>query len=168
MVSKRLQYRWNRIPSASGIQPLPRSSHEISCTPSGDCLVFGGEHVARTPIDSALHLFSFSSNSWTVIEPISSTLPCSRVGHAQSIVGDELFVFGGRQGITMEEKPLNDLWKFNLKSREWISIASSQDIPVWSVSGYSYKVYSLQGHFTRWYQMKSLCTYLEDVVPKED
>ncbi|TFJ81544.1 hypothetical protein NSK_006796 [Nannochloropsis salina CCMP1776] len=34
-------------------------------------------------------------------------------------VGEILYVFGGRQGIAMEEGPLDDLWAFNTTTKAW-------------------------------------------------
>lgn len=91
-------------------------------------VLFGGENKARTPIDSAIHLYSISSNSWTIIEPRKNEkMPCPRVAHSQVVIGTSLFVFGGRQGITMDEKPLNDLWKFEFDSNQWILLKDGNE-----------------------------------------
>lgn len=48
-------------------------------------------------------------------------VPPLRVAHSQAVhtAAAKLYVFGGRQGIKMDEKPLNDLWSFDLKTKTW-------------------------------------------------
>eukprot|EP00301_Raphidiophrys_heterophryoidea_P014582 c23007_g1_i1.p1 GENE.c23007_g1_i1~~c23007_g1_i1.p1 ORF type:complete len:330 (+),score=69.21 c23007_g1_i1:50-1039(+) len=94
-------------------QVLPRSSHGVSVFDSR-VFVFGGEHIARTPIDSALHVFHLGSKTWTARNAKGSVFPAPRVAHAQVVCGSRLWVFGGRQGVLMHEDPLNDVWHCSL------------------------------------------------------
>jgi len=86
----------------------PRSSHGMSVI-DNKIIVFGGENEARTPIDSALNVFDYESKSWEEVAVSNGKAPSHRVAHAQAVVGKKLYVFGGRQGIGMDEKPLSDL-----------------------------------------------------------
>mmetsp|Transcript_4030 Transcript_4030/g.7750 ORF Transcript_4030/g.7750 Transcript_4030/m.7750 type:complete len:348 (+) Transcript_4030:58-1101(+) len=95
-----------------------RSSHGCSVF-EGSAYVFGGEIIARTPVDSTLWSRNLSEASeWAPVEA-KGDAPPHRVAHAQAVVGGFLYIFGGRQGISMEEAPLNDLWKFSFKDRAW-------------------------------------------------
>ena len=122
--------------AAAAATPLPRSSHGLSIIQNGTLLVlYGGEHVARTPIDDpnqslwvAMKQNSNSNNndnnnndsSWQWIVPKNNSsvekeeVPMPRVAHAQSSVGNDIYMFGGRVGIDMDENALNDLWMLQL------------------------------------------------------
>ena len=103
------------------LQPSQRSSHGLSVI--GDtAYVFGGEHVARTPIDSHVHCFDLNARTWAVAEA-SGAVPPPRIAHSQAAVGTTIYVFGGRQSVTMEEKPLNDLHSFDVATGAWAQVA---------------------------------------------
>jgi len=58
-----ISYKWVEL-STDGDVPCPRSSHDLSIV--GDNLyVFGGEGLARTPIDSSMYSLDLSTNHWT-------------------------------------------------------------------------------------------------------
>lgn len=96
--------------------PVARSSHGVSMVQKGSRLVvLGGENVARTPIDSSNSCWTAhttdggSSWQWQLISAEGG--PPDRIAHAQAASEDKhVYVFGGRAGITMEEKAMNDLW----------------------------------------------------------
>ena len=102
--------------------PCSRSSHGVSCIKIGlkTCIVvIGGEHIARTPIEDSAQSVWFADQSsdggwkWRSIaasSKSSAVSPPPRVAHAQTSIGDKIYIFGGRQGITMDEKPLSDMW----------------------------------------------------------
>jgi hypothetical protein len=101
---------------------------------NGRLLLVGGEKVARTPIDDGTTVWAKdlsdgeagSAAPWVALENSNPDIaPAPRVAHAQVVVGDALYLFGGRQGITMEEKPLNDLWKFNLETNAWTDLTAA-------------------------------------------
>jgi len=107
-------------------KPCSRSSHGLSMVHKGSRLVlYGGEETARTPLGAlqatwaadaeASENASINAWAWRLIDsPISSDSPPARVAHAQAVYNDSVvYVFGGRAGITMEEKPMNDLWKLD-------------------------------------------------------
>jgi len=130
----------NTANTASSIisKPLARSSHGLSIIQNGSLLVlYGGEHVARTPIEdtnSSQVLWlaqkkttttnttttgdAAADEEWQWIIPTttsgSNTPPPSRVAHAQAAVGNTIYIFGGRNGITMGENAMNDLWMLTI------------------------------------------------------
>ena len=122
--------------SASATPVGARSSHGCSVF-GGKLVLVGGEKVARTPIEDGMvvwtkDLAAGAGAGWTSLQNSNPGVePAPRVAHAQAMVGNELYVFGGRQGITMEEKPLNDLWKFNMETQTWVDLtdATTGDIP---------------------------------------
>lgn len=119
-----ITYSWERICTDS-TPPQARSSHEISFV-GGSCYLWGGEHVARTPIDSELYILDLSSDrnggeGWKKVELAadSGPPPSPRIAHGQAVLGSRIFVFGGREGITMDERPLNDLHYFDCETKRW-------------------------------------------------
>mmetsp|Transcript_19305 Transcript_19305/g.34893 ORF Transcript_19305/g.34893 Transcript_19305/m.34893 type:complete len:365 (-) Transcript_19305:154-1248(-) len=108
--------------------PLPRSSHGISALKDGQRLVlYGGENVARTPIADARQALWLAEKSdsgdhdWNWISPLlaeDGAAPSSRIAHSQAAVGDDVYIFGGRSGVEIEETALGDLWKLEIISAD--------------------------------------------------
>lgn len=124
-------------PTADALYGLPctRSSHGVSIVDKGRRLViFGGEHVARTPLDSNqslwLALLDEKTQEWQwqcVVTPREMPMPDKRVAHSQTVVGDRyVYIFGGRAGITMEEAAMNDLWKFDTQEFTWTAVEATE------------------------------------------
>lgn len=101
-------------------KPCGRSSHGVSWIPSSSRLiVYGGEHIARTPLpaNEATWACDFEDNQaekgqWRAID---GDPPPLRVAHAQALHEESstIYVFGGRSGIEMNEEAMNDLWKLD-------------------------------------------------------
>jgi len=123
---RNLRLSWKKIfpkldPKHATGKPCGRSSHGVSWIPSSSQLVvYGGEHVARTPLEA--HEATWSCDfvkdgadedcQWRSID---SSPPPLRVAHAQVVheASSTVYVFGGRLGIAMEEAAKNDLWKLD-------------------------------------------------------
>ena len=90
--------------------------------------IFGGEHVARTPIDSTFHCVDLGADGkdavWETCRVTAGTPPIPRVAHAQAVVGNEIYIFGGRQGISMSESPLNDLHVYSTEDQRWTDLSN--------------------------------------------
>lgn len=125
MTNPRLQ--WTKIlpridPKHAIGRPCGRSSHGVSWLKSSSRLViYGGEHVARTPLDpkEATWACDFDchkaeNGQWRAVLG-GDTLPPPRVAHAQALheATSTIYVFGGRSGIEMNEEAMNDLWKLD-------------------------------------------------------
>jgi len=109
--------------------PTERSSHGISVV--GNCLyLFGGEHTARTPVPSTLHVLDMNASQlkWKS-EEVKGSPPSPRFGHAQATIGDCIYVFGGRAGTQIDELLMNDLHKFDTKTRTWTAVDTKGDLP---------------------------------------
>jgi hypothetical protein len=124
-----MKLTWEKIiPTADPKKGVPcrRSSHGLSILNNGKLLiVYGGEEVARTPLNEseatwAAEQTGDGSWSWRCID----NSPPARVAHAQCAYNDSVvYAFGGRAGITMKEKAMNDLWKLDCSSSK----------PTWSL-----------------------------------
>jgi len=119
--------------------PCSRSSHGFSCVSfCGRTLLvlIGGEHVARTPLDSnqMVWIAEKYDGCWTwknVRFAEDEPVPPLRVAHSQAAVADCVYIFGGRSGVEMGENAMNDLWRFHVPTFTWelIQCNESQLIP---------------------------------------
>ena len=112
--------------------PGPRSSHGVSVD-GNRLFVVGGEFVARQPIDSRVYSVDLGADSdssggeqkpWAVVGN-GEAIPSPRIAHTQAIVTDVstgkkfMYLFGGRQGVSMDSAPLNDLWCLDMEAGTW-------------------------------------------------
>lgn len=117
-------------------KPCARSSHGISYISSSSRLIlYGGEAVARTPLDASQACwacdFDTDKGQWRLI---TSDPPPLRVAHAQAYhaPSSTLYIFGGRAGITMQEQAMNDLWKLDCSTpgkETWSEVSCNGDAP---------------------------------------
>jgi len=130
-----LKCNWKKIISAqeTSLIPKERSSHSISII--GTTLyLFGGENVARIPIDSSMYSMEISENSpnfgiWNKIQVSNNVQPAPRIAHSQATIGNRIYIFGGRQGIDMGESSLNDLFYFDIETKTWTQIPGNDTFP---------------------------------------
>lgn len=102
---------------------LPRSSHEITYI-NGKVYLFGGENIPRTPIDSNVFALDVSNlgNGWNKVDVRNKdavSIPCARLAHAQAAAGNDLYIYGGRLGVDMNDIALPDMYVFNTETLEW-------------------------------------------------
>lgn len=123
-----LSVTMTQLKPADGNDLLARSSHAVTVV--GETMyVFGGENVARNVIDDKLHAFDLKpDSSWREVET-KGTPPCARFAQAQAAVGNSFYLFGGRQGIAMEELALNDLHRFDVDTLTWSQVEYTGTAP---------------------------------------
>ncbi|CAG8949848.1 hypothetical protein HYFRA_00004175 [Hymenoscyphus fraxineus] len=119
-----LTAKWTRIDAP----PLPRSSHTLSVI-AGRGYIFGGEINPREPVDNDMHIITLPSGTVTSADyraiPAKPELPGGdipekRVGHTAAVIGERIFIFGGRGGKDM--KPLEEngrVWIYNTRVDAW-------------------------------------------------
>eukprot|EP00951_Prasinocladus_malaysianus_P018138 scaffold144165_cov41-Prasinocladus_malaysianus.AAC.1 len=83
-------------------------------------LVFGGERSSYAFND--VWWFNFASQSWTYMAPKSLTAPAPRFDHSSALVGDTLYIIGGRTGTG---EVLSDVWKLDIPSMAWTQVAET-------------------------------------------
>eukprot|EP00041_Stephanoeca_diplocostata_P014199 m.255604 g.255604 ORF g.255604 m.255604 type:complete len:371 (+) comp19622_c0_seq2:17-1129(+) len=113
--------------------PGVRSSHKISIL-SGTVYLFGGEKVARVPVDNdmwklTLGSEALSQSQWERCDVQGATKPPLRIAHSQCVIGSDIYIFGGRQGITMGESPLNDCFAYSTTDSTWKELLPEGDVP---------------------------------------
>jgi Galactose oxidase, central domain len=120
---------WRKIHTSKA---LPRSSHSISVI-KGKAYIFGGEERPREPVNNALHVFTLPTTlvddvDYTTIEDAEAPPP--RLGHTATVIGNRIYVFGGRGGKDMA--PLDEkgrVWVFDTLARKWSYIDSMPNTP---------------------------------------
>jgi len=123
-MANNIKLSWTEIvplPDPEHGTPFPRSSHGVSVVQDATRLIlYGGENVARTPLDSSQACWAVdnlkddesSPPRWRRID-FAKGGPPPRVAHAQDASRDgtnRVYVFGGRAGISMNEETMDDLW----------------------------------------------------------
>lgn len=130
---------WEHI----SVPPIQRSSHSVDVV-AGTAYIFGGEGGPRRPPDNDVHVVmlpytSAPADCYSIkakAEPKPSTevagkgketeptplgdLPAPRVGHATAVIGNRIFLFGGRSAP--DSGPLDErgrVWVFDTKAHLW-------------------------------------------------
>jgi Galactose oxidase, central domain len=153
------KFSWKKLtptPDPKHGTPCTRSSMGISYAAATDAcpnprlILYGGETVARTPLDSAqatwacdLVMNDSPPAKWRLITTTTTTTtttdsdssPPPRVAHAQAYhaPSSTMYVFGGRAGITMQEQAMNDLYKLDCSgppgSEAWAPVPTKGEVP---------------------------------------
>ncbi|PKI85561.1 Kel2p [Malassezia vespertilionis] len=99
----------------SGQAPLPRVGHAAVLV-SNVFILWGGDTKIRAEDkqDDALYLLNLNNREWTRVlaGAINGAGPIGRYGHTLSVIGSNLFVFGGQ----VESTFFDELWRFDLNS----------------------------------------------------
>lgn len=132
--------------------PSARSSHGLSCVTMNNnsklCLVLlFGENVCRTPlsIDQAIWIAETTKISpqegmewkWRLVDTNTMNynssdrpFPVPRLAHSQASIGQDIYIFGGRVGVDMNETSLGDMWRFHVPTETWTPITcDAQEAP---------------------------------------
>jgi len=126
---------WSR--SYSDANPPPRNSHS-AVEFAGQLIVFGGfSHntsqgsvFCNDPLDDCIYfndVWSYSpfGDKWTQLMPAGDK-PIPRWGHSASVVGENMYIFGGTNAAG---QTLNDLWAFNFPYGVWQKLSPGGTIP---------------------------------------
>ncbi|KAK1065674.1 Negative regulator of mitotic exit [Friedmanniomyces endolithicus] len=102
--------------------PPARTNHTI-ISYNDRLYLFGGTDGVHWYND--VWSYSFHTNSWTQLDCIGY-IPSPREGHAAALVGDVMYIFGGR---TEEGNDLGDLAAFRITSRRWYTFQNMGPSP---------------------------------------
>jgi hypothetical protein len=123
-----MKYDWQEINCE--YSPLSRSSHSVSAI-GNKVYCIGGEHEARIPIDMVVYELDMDSNpiSWKAVHTEGDNAPSPRIAHGQAVIGNCVWIFGGRNGVQIGEGPRNDLYCFDTTTMLWTGpISGSSDV----------------------------------------
>ncbi|KAH7320431.1 hypothetical protein B0J17DRAFT_685680 [Rhizoctonia solani] len=104
---------WEQLTPAPGNEPPPKRTGHVLVTHENKIYIFGGT-------DGAFHYndtwcFDMHTRTWSELTCIGF-IPVPREGHAAALVGDVMYVFGGR-GV--DGKDLGDLGSFKISNHRW-------------------------------------------------
>lgn len=118
---------WKCLQPDGSAAPESRSSHSLIVI-GRKAYVFGGEHKPRVPIGSTIHIYDLDTSTWSDCKG-NGTMPSERNAQTAAAIGRKIYIFGGRQGITMGEGSLNDLHEFDTDTNNWREIQSNDVVP---------------------------------------
>ncbi|XP_074317045.1 uncharacterized protein LOC141653240 [Silene latifolia] len=104
--------RWERV--KGGVGPGKRWGHTCNAVRGGTMVYVFGGYGPDNSHSNKLHVFHTESETWSEIV-VKGAPPTPRDSHTCTTVNDNLFVFGGTDGL----KPLKDLQVFNTLSNTW-------------------------------------------------
>eukprot|EP01029_Cantina_marsupialis_P027856 TRINITY_DN774094_c0_g1_i1.p1 TRINITY_DN774094_c0_g1~~TRINITY_DN774094_c0_g1_i1.p1 ORF type:complete len:545 (-),score=105.11 TRINITY_DN774094_c0_g1_i1:86-1621(-) len=104
------------------ISPIPRAAHS-SAIVGNSMVVFGGWD-GQTGLNDT-HIFNFDSQSWEMVDPRDGFCPSRRNNHVMWSWSNCVYVHGGHDGNAW----CNDLYRFNVDTREWSEIPLLGDFP---------------------------------------
>jgi hypothetical protein len=120
----KLKAQWQRI----DCPPLPRSSHTLSVV-SGRAYIFGGETKPGEPVDNDMHIVTLPTAPETAqadyraiparAQAPSNGVPEKRVGHSAAVIGERIFIFGGRGNDTNPLEENGRVWIYNTRTDSW-------------------------------------------------
>jgi hypothetical protein len=99
-------YTWQEMLSLGTTLPSPRYFHSC-CLHGNNMYVYGGYSGVERLND--VFVFNFDSNHWTQVMANGGDAPSGRSSHVAQIYENSLYVFGGYNGIV-----LNDFYRFKL------------------------------------------------------
>jgi len=112
---------WSRV-SINGPSPAAREGHSL--VEVGKRLFLFGGCVQGIRCFNDVHIFDTETLTWSQ-EPITGDAPEPRGGHSATLVGTDMYVFGGANSDTT----YGDAYKLDLIQRHW-----SRAVPVGSTS----------------------------------
>uniref|UniRef100_A0A0A9YZ53 F-box only protein 42 n=1 Tax=Lygus hesperus TaxID=30085 RepID=A0A0A9YZ53_LYGHE len=125
--------QWSRL-LTMGSYPSPKASASLVYY-DGSLVLFGGWTHPSSYLPQAwrtfneLHIYDIEGNRWTSITPPLS--PPSMAGHAATVHGDNMVVFGGLQGHNggLTTFSSNNVWSLNLKTLTWTKRETTEKKP---------------------------------------
>ncbi|KAL2340655.1 hypothetical protein Fmac_008595 [Flemingia macrophylla] len=106
--------RWEKVKKLEG-GPGQRWGHTCNAIKGGRLLYVFGGYCKHNRQANSVHIFDALNQTWK-FPIIRGAPPTPRDSHSCTVVGDNLFVFGGTDGTTL----LNDLCILDTSSHKWI------------------------------------------------
>lgn len=109
--SSKLAWSWSRV-EAGGLQPSSREGH--AAVEVGNKIYVLGGCVQGIRCFNDVHIFDTDLLSWSQ-EPFTGDAPEPRGGHSATLVGTDIYVFGGANS----DSTFGDAYKLDLVKRHW-------------------------------------------------
>jgi len=132
-----------------GEQPLARWHHTSNIYDNTQLIIFGGFHSATHRLND-LWIFNIVDYSWRQPHPEhnkESSTPCqlannawpnvppARGAHTSTIIGENMYVFGGYGGQGYSRRDLDDLYALNIETMVWSKV-QAKGVPPEKRSGH--------------------------------
>lgn len=119
--SNRHSLTWSRVKTEAFTPPA--RSGAASVVVQKKLYMFGGYGGGTGRLDD-FYSFSFETNTWEEVEVLSEAKPGCRENNGV-VIGDSsrVYLFGGYNGNAW----LNDLWMFDIETKEWTCIQESRE-----------------------------------------
>ncbi len=136
---------WFNVPVQSEMKPLGRAGH--ICILHDNKIIVGYGWSEKGTLDDMWE-FDLKKLEWNEIKINSRTKPRASDSMSCVLVGDFIYVFGG--GI--KDERLNEVWKYDILNKMWISIIKNE--PIFGIAGaksihYQDHIYIIGGSVTR-------------------
>jgi N-acetylneuraminic acid mutarotase len=121
--SKNLVVDWAPV-NAEGNKPSPRGGHSAVAVGSS-IVVFGGHgYNGKFEYYNDTHIFDGDTGTWHNVR-CSGVLPEPRYGHSVVVVGNRMFLFGGKGQGTI----FRDVHFLDLEEWAWVPVSSTSTGP---------------------------------------
>lgn len=120
------------IPDVCDPLPGARDGHS-ACVVGNKMFIFGGYEEQVDKFSNEIYSFDFTAMTWSFVKTYG-TPPRWRDFHSASVIGDLMYVFGGRSDRgghihTNNEIYCNKIKVFNTRTSEWFSPPTSGEAP---------------------------------------
>jgi len=158
--------------STSPYQPPARNAHTM-VDYGGDLWLFGGfSHntsmgagvQCSNPLDNCiwyndLWTYNAATDKWMQVYP-SGPIPIGRNFHMASVVGENMYVFGGQ--VAPSNAYVNDMWAYNFPLQVWKKLSPSGSVPAPGTASISV---TLGGKIYYWGTSTAFWSYNPHVTP---
>jgi len=110
--------------NAEGSKPTPRGGHSAVAVESNIVLFGGHAYNGKFEYYNDTHIFDCITNTWHSVK-CSGVLPQPRYGHSVTVVGNRMFMFGGKGEGTI----FRDIHFLDLDEWAWVPVSSTASGP---------------------------------------
>ena len=115
---------WSELHDGTGDAPSKRFLHKCVYDYVNTMYLFGGEIDTDNTTSDELWKFDLTTNTWSEIRPIG-TKPTKRGAHNLEIDGNDIYLFGGINGLIPDDTVYNELWKFDIITTQWTQLSGA-------------------------------------------
>ena len=128
---------WRKIPFKKEMElPISRWMHSAVLYDNTQLIIFGGMHTHAHRLND-LWIFNIVDYTWRQPNPEHNkessqpnqlqskawpNAPSARCGHSCTLIGENLYIFGGYGGQGFSRRELDDLYSLNLETMIWTKI----------------------------------------------
>jgi len=111
---------WSELHDGTGDAPSKRFLHKCVYDDVRNTMyLFGGEIDTDNTTSDELWKFDLTTNTWSEITITTGTKPTKRGAHNLEIDGNDIYLFGGINGLIPDDTVYNELWKFDIVNSQW-------------------------------------------------